>query len=60
MSESTRKPRKLVTNEANPKDRIGRGDRPVKGKSQGKLPRHPKSPAMSGKRKIAVPGGNKK
>jgi hypothetical protein len=58
MERRTRRP---VTNEENPKDRIGRGDRPVKDeKSKGKMPKHPKKPVMSGKRKIAVPGGNKK
>lgn len=58
MERRTRKP---VTNEANPKDHIGRAPRAVKDdKHKGRMPKAPKKPPTPSKRRIAVPGGNKK
>ena len=58
MERRTRKP---VTNEANPKDHIGRGTRKVSDeKSKGKVAKNPaRQPSMKRTRKIETPGKSK-
>jgi hypothetical protein len=52
---------KAVTNERNPKDRIGRGPRKVHDEvNKGKMPKNPaRQPAMKRPRKIETPGKGK-
>jgi len=52
---------KPVTNEENPKDRIGRGPRKVRKEvNQGRVPKNPaRQPSMKRPRKIETPGKNK-